>query len=38
MGAVGLTVAVLDRSFRDAQSTASILESVSYGLVVDDMF
>ena len=33
LGAVGLTVAVLDRSFRDAQSTAFALESVSYGLV-----
>jgi nickel/cobalt transporter (NicO) family protein len=33
LGAVGLTVAVLDRSFREAQSTASVLESVSYGLV-----
>jgi ABC-type nickel/cobalt efflux system permease component RcnA len=33
LGAVGLTVAVLDRSFREAQSTASLLESVSYGLV-----
>jgi nickel/cobalt exporter len=33
LGAVGLTVAVLDRSFREAQSTAFALESVSYGLV-----
>jgi nickel/cobalt exporter len=33
VGAVGLIVAVLGRSFRDAQSTASALESVSYGLV-----
>jgi ABC-type nickel/cobalt efflux system permease component RcnA len=33
LGAVGLTVAVLDRSFREAQSTAAALESVSYGLV-----
>jgi nickel/cobalt exporter len=33
VGAVVLTVAVLDRSFREAQSTASALESVSYGLV-----
>lgn len=33
LGAVGLTVAVLDRSFREAHSTVSALESVSYGLV-----
>ena len=33
LGAVGLTVAVLDRTFREAQSTAFALESVSYGLV-----
>jgi ABC-type nickel/cobalt efflux system permease component RcnA len=33
LGAVGLTVAVLDRSFREAQSIAFALESVSYGLV-----
>jgi nickel/cobalt transporter (NicO) family protein len=33
LGAVGLTVTVLDRSFREAQGTASALESVSYGLV-----
>src|ERR687898_595430 len=33
LAAVGLTVAVLDRSFREAQSTAFALESVSYGLV-----
>ena len=33
LGAVGLTVAVLDRSFREAQSTAFALESVSYALV-----
>jgi nickel/cobalt exporter len=33
LGAVGLTVAVLDRSFREAQSTAFALESASYGLV-----
>jgi nickel/cobalt exporter len=33
LGVVGVTVAVLDRSFREAQSTASALESASYGLV-----
>jgi nickel/cobalt transporter (NicO) family protein len=33
LGAVGLTVAVLDRTFREAQSTAFALESVSYALV-----
>lgn len=31
--AVGVTVAALERSFRQAQSTAFVLESVSYGLV-----
>ena len=33
LAAVGLTVTLLDRSFREAQSTAFALESVSYGLV-----
>jgi nickel/cobalt transporter (NicO) family protein len=33
LGAVGVTVALLDRSFRQAQSTAATFESVSYGMV-----
>lgn len=33
LAAVGLTVALLGRSFREAQGTALTLESVSYGLV-----
>jgi ABC-type nickel/cobalt efflux system permease component RcnA len=33
LGAVGVTVAVLDRSFREAQGTVFALESVSYALV-----
>ena len=33
LAAVGVTVAILDRSFREAQRTAFALESVSYGLV-----